>query len=530
MSELRQIPIEALRSNNVPSGEEKELILRHIADAEVDLVSFNDKVMEAYRILRELQSQRQNIISYIEAQRSLFSQIRTIPDEILVEIFLACSHSISIAAGPIGFPWNLTQVCSRWRRIALSCTPLWSDLHLDQSSFPKHSPLRLDSMRELFDLCLQRSSEQLLSLRVVFSSFSHFPFLDRLLSTSHRWERLTFFTGPMGFQPLNILKDNVPELRHLIIYDLHCADQGDTVVAFQDAPKLTHVSLIHFRSALGLFKLPWNQLTHISLRAQLNYREYVQLLRLFQNITNLDVRGVTLRDSITESDTMTCIELPRVQTFSLEWFSDIKFILQPLRLPNLTTLSILVGDYTDKPDIKPISDLLNHSSSHLKKLDVYGSSPADYIIRIFEIAEDIGHLELHTVHSYRGLLMKRLTITSGENLSDDVFNSGSSVPILLPNLHTLSLNGVKPSDLPPLVRMLRSRVGEGSNSTSMDNTSQLSSAKVGGNDAVPLRKLRFLLTNINGADEDLLEELRTFTKDGRLKLNMDWIPDGQWFS
>ncbi|KAJ7780953.1 hypothetical protein B0H16DRAFT_602867 [Mycena metata] len=108
-----------------------------------------------------------------------------LPPEILAEIFLTSlanagdSNSDMLSRNP---PWLLSQVCGRWRVVALSTPELWYSL------FPfADSPLPVSSILALASAHIERSNPLPLKLRVDSDWwFSNRPLLDLLLSPSQR--------------------------------------------------------------------------------------------------------------------------------------------------------------------------------------------------------------------------------------------------------------------------------------------------------------------------------------------------------
>ncbi|KZP23953.1 hypothetical protein FIBSPDRAFT_699756, partial [Athelia psychrophila] len=77
--------------------------------------------------LTQLHRKRGNFESYMVAHQGLLSPLRSVPSEILAEIFLyfrAGWGRDAKSTTKIG-PLAITGVCRRWRDIALETPPLW---------------------------------------------------------------------------------------------------------------------------------------------------------------------------------------------------------------------------------------------------------------------------------------------------------------------------------------------------------------------------------------------------------------------
>ncbi|RDB29751.1 hypothetical protein Hypma_014121 [Hypsizygus marmoreus] len=90
-----------------------------------------------------------------------------LPTEILCGIFALCiAGPTEVPANQEKSPWNLSQVCSRWRQIALSQHDLWSDLRFEMGGHEwDHcsSPGALYAL--LMQVVLSRSANRMLSLK-----------------------------------------------------------------------------------------------------------------------------------------------------------------------------------------------------------------------------------------------------------------------------------------------------------------------------------------------------------------------------
>ncbi|KAJ7038197.1 hypothetical protein C8F04DRAFT_371973 [Mycena alexandri] len=114
-----------------------------------------------------------------------------LPTEIITEILLLATRDFGDE--PVldsENPWLLSQICSRWRYIALHTPRLWSSLIL-ASDTPSLLVLPIASV---FDF-IERSGQLPLKLSIGtrWSRGSERPVLDLLFSQSHRWERLHIY-------------------------------------------------------------------------------------------------------------------------------------------------------------------------------------------------------------------------------------------------------------------------------------------------------------------------------------------------
>ena len=148
----------------VPYGADAKAIQEDIADANSELERLRDEITLAIARVRQLKNLRQPIQSYIKLREAIFAPIHQLPTEILLEIFLIASPSVSITA-IAGFPWKLGHVCGHWRDVVLSSPKLWSYIDL---GFPnKHiSNHRGVQACNVLKLCLTHSGQHPLSIHL----------------------------------------------------------------------------------------------------------------------------------------------------------------------------------------------------------------------------------------------------------------------------------------------------------------------------------------------------------------------------
>lgn len=118
-----------------------------------------------------------------ERERSISSPVRKLPSELLFEVFVYCgSHGNMIKWTPSDSDimkqpaWALSSTCWQWRRIALSCKPLWATICLDlhptnRNTIPKITfeslkLLRATASWQQLSTCLRRSGEHPLTLEI----------------------------------------------------------------------------------------------------------------------------------------------------------------------------------------------------------------------------------------------------------------------------------------------------------------------------------------------------------------------------
>ncbi|KAJ2919892.1 hypothetical protein MD484_g615, partial [Candolleomyces efflorescens] len=126
-----------LGTNHIPTERERERIAEFLIEPDTQLAELQDIISEQEEKLQKLKKRCQKLQEYIKAHRVIISLIRQLPDDVLREIFVAClptdRYPEMRAEEP---PMLLSQVCKRWREVALSTPHLWSSLHIWTSPDP----------------------------------------------------------------------------------------------------------------------------------------------------------------------------------------------------------------------------------------------------------------------------------------------------------------------------------------------------------------------------------------------------------
>ncbi|KAJ7647980.1 hypothetical protein FB45DRAFT_734246, partial [Roridomyces roridus] len=101
------------------------------------ITQYDNEIHRLEERLDKLRAERCQLTTYVDACRALFSPVRRLPNELLENIFDMCAppsaHKLSFSDTPSeeltrlakGHLLQLSQVCSRWHKIALETPRLW---------------------------------------------------------------------------------------------------------------------------------------------------------------------------------------------------------------------------------------------------------------------------------------------------------------------------------------------------------------------------------------------------------------------
>ncbi|KAJ7111988.1 hypothetical protein C8R44DRAFT_632840, partial [Mycena epipterygia] len=114
---------ELLLSSVIPSDLEAASIRTTIDTAEQGILALDDEMVRLARALNECSARRRALKEFVLVQRAPLSLLRTLPHELLGEIFMWCrDDSGDLHRDPRR---AVTRVCSTWRAVALSTPRMW---------------------------------------------------------------------------------------------------------------------------------------------------------------------------------------------------------------------------------------------------------------------------------------------------------------------------------------------------------------------------------------------------------------------
>ena len=126
----------------IPSPAQAAEIRRTVQMTEKSISAVDEEIARLEETLFDLQSKRRKMMEYTKAHKALIAPARTLPTELLAEIFTLClsenwhDRRFDVRQAPL----LLSNICKRWREIALSTPFLWSTLIFDSN---KASPVAL---------------------------------------------------------------------------------------------------------------------------------------------------------------------------------------------------------------------------------------------------------------------------------------------------------------------------------------------------------------------------------------------------
>jgi len=347
-------------TNNPPSDIERTEIQLAISRAEkkkADLKASltQNSSSEGVRVQKSVNK----LDDFINARKPILSTLRHLPHEMLSYIFTLCLDPIR------NRPWHrshwhsipsftLSQVCRRWRAVALETPILWS-LLVDVQLKPKLGSKLGYSYIKFLETLLRRSKnlDLWIYIHVPFHELDTHRVIAPLVRHSGRWRVVTFETSPSIVAAFRGIQHRLPRLRSLSL-DLSRGDEATSLKLFSDAPSLTEVTISDLNPQL---ELPWGQLK--SFNEQTKTVPGTQVPHVFRNSTDsLEHLILTLRTFVLVY-TVAGVGLTRLDV--------------PVTFPNLKTMR-LTSQTNDSADL--ILFLIMLRSPCLEELHITGCHPA----------------------------------------------------------------------------------------------------------------------------------------------------------
>ncbi|KAJ7866327.1 hypothetical protein B0H13DRAFT_2670755 [Mycena leptocephala] len=319
-----------------------------VADLEAQ-ISDLERSLSALREEKNLAQERLDSYKY---------PVLTLPNEIVSNIFVhflpAYPHYPPLTG--LLSPTLLTQICRRWREIALGTPALWSAI----SSHIRRIPL--EQKAHIFDLWLKRSRFCPLSLKIVDGT-NVAAILAAAIPHRARWEHLEL--NNLSPSHLPILECSMPLLRHL---DLSLSDSS-AVATEVFAPLLRTVVLSDVAASSVI--LPWARLTSLTL-LNVYPRQCVPILQKTSNLVRCELEVWFDSDNREHGPDIT---LPYLESLTFDPGINCPVIdfLETFIVPALRHLKI-PEEFLGPSPIDSLTGFISKSGCKLEELHIDGPS------------------------------------------------------------------------------------------------------------------------------------------------------------
>ncbi|KAK0488307.1 hypothetical protein EDD18DRAFT_1190434 [Armillaria luteobubalina] len=430
--------IKALLRCNDPLLEAEKTALRSLVDeAPSTLANLDQQIIEARQILDSLIQKRPVAESDFDDAKTLLHPIRSMPHDVLREIFHYCVHDWEeIISGtqtrydsldPHFPPWTVSHVSMAWRDVSLSYPYLWTCIKLD---FRNYGALNMRAIMTKVSILLERSKNMDLSVTLLSpdTPLSDHPAFALLDLSAPRWRKFAAAIQPPCLQALSGTYFNRLQKLLVVVPSVNRNIMTGTIKTFQKTPSLRWAA-IRGDETWDSFPLPWSSIeTYVcdSLR-----RIHWDRLKRLKALKSLEI---TNRSQFTFNPSeLTQITLPTVTSLRISQHRPVtgsemttKVIQSNLLvLPSLSTLDIHFR--RDKTPVFPFSHQLPASLTTLVLRDAM--EHPDGIQIVLEFLETVPRVHTLGIDGRRGEeFFQGLSIQPGKD-------------VILPNLRNLQLQG-----------------------------------------------------------------------------------------
>ncbi|KAJ6544000.1 hypothetical protein B0H19DRAFT_293448 [Mycena capillaripes] len=250
-------------------------------------------------------------------------------------------------------PNILTQICAKWREIALFAPVLWRAISLEY-----------DQLR-MVKAWLSRSGNYPLSFQMNEYAWTDIPILEALIAHRARWEYVELHIEQS--QALTFIEGPLPLLRELEIRVGTTRNEKYPSFAFRQVPNLTTATLWDFDYPAALF--PWSQLTSMNLIAK-TPSECTAVLKQTSNLVYCELT-ISSETGTPEPD----IHLPHLETLVFVNFTEesesAAGYLPCFVVPALRRLQ-LPSDYLGDDPIASLTSFISKSGCNLEEVHITG--------------------------------------------------------------------------------------------------------------------------------------------------------------
>ncbi|KAL1715656.1 hypothetical protein EV715DRAFT_207047 [Schizophyllum commune] len=271
----KSLPKAVWHTNDPAPAELRSDISQIISGGEKEVASIKAAISALSVALKELYQARDTIQGFTHRHKSLVSSLRTLPSEILSEIFMYAVDRRSSRSSRLLDPtqtlhvhkgvWTLARVCSRWRRLVQSDAQLWTRIDIHARSLARaRDPV------SILRTYLSHSRDKSLVIDCSFSSYpAYMPapkaaagVIRLLWEHASRWRKASYHFSDSDPRVWEEIKESTYDRLEDIHIRFGRSVPPDAAVAFDKAPLLRRCSFNQVYSLPSNVKLPLQQLTH----------------------------------------------------------------------------------------------------------------------------------------------------------------------------------------------------------------------------------------------------------------------------
>ncbi|TRM62498.1 hypothetical protein BD626DRAFT_497586 [Schizophyllum amplum] len=337
-----------LRTGRVLTAMEAERVAEAVAGTDSRLNDLENEIENLYSSVTLLQSAQESLLDLRALQQAYLAPIRTLPTELLSEIFKECCGSSSDLSQETCMPLLLSSVCKTWRDTMLGLPRIWASFLVPNTYFASTIAVMHHRLQTFLKYGGDLPLHEPLHYRVNQHGFRTGDVFSLLIPHSHRWTSL-------------MIPQYLPDDPHVLFEDLEgqllprlLTLQGSSFHLYAGAKKGIFKSLPALRRVvlddtgegeepLFVADLPWQQVEELAtLRVSASYA--LEVLTLCPAIITWRHTGCEVLPPSTPSG---FVSLPRLKELSMTLTDTMHVqLLDRLTTPALRRLSLT---WTDQP-------------------------------------------------------------------------------------------------------------------------------------------------------------------------------------
>lgn len=433
-------------TNYAPASNQIQEVNNTVLRAQADVIFFTNEISRMSKLVSQFEYLRRRANDYICTQRAVLAPIHQLPVEVLTTIFLLSAPEVDICDSK-STTWQIMQVCTRWREIALRTTKLWASIRIHpeavtssaRSQYLSHA---VPSAFRALPFCVRRSMNDPISL-----SASESTIFAKMVNecSSILSQRLTHLSLPLLalIQLVAILGRSGSSGRDFrmlssltIVEEPHQRFLQLVTNTGARFPQLTQLSMTLIDFASTRLDLPMHQITKYIIDTTSvdpsRYREVTTILGRMPNLQDLQLFGGIHSRDLFISD---IINLPYLRSLTIQCrTSTLARLAYRLNVPALTKLHLIGCGYFPCSIAAEIITLLHVSTCSLTEL-VLEEVPSSFALQILEITPTLTKLKLKKLVQNEQVPVVQILRFLTRSEDDDHF----------PRLHSFSFHDSQPS-------------------------------------------------------------------------------------
>lgn len=347
---------------------------------------------------------RDKMVERIAVLKAMVSPVKELPNEILAKIFVQYTQDTDpIYKGAMPAPpWFLGQICSRWRRVALTTSEIWKDFSICVRGFASAERISssVDETKELF----HRAGQSPISLSIDSTSASIAHLVPLFTQNATRLNHLTLGVNGI-FQPLVELPGgSLATLRTLVLYlTTNHGAALNKVTLFESSPRLYRVSIYLGSESANRnldprsLRLPWSQLTHLHISEFVLLR-FHQTCEFLRQCTALISFSLAIPPDDGDIGHVPMLELSNLETLAItnNNIDHHKQFIGHLVVPSLKRFNFLSGIRSSAG----LVGLIKRSGCKVEAFKTQYDMPSDILLAILDNMPSLRRLSIHETESF----------------------------------------------------------------------------------------------------------------------------------